>query len=439
MTPMAAFSSRFRLYRRQEIILSGGNMKMSLIASLGLMASLVMAQSAHRTYSVLDLGPLGGSPGQPNFISNNGLIAGATVGANNQSHAAVWFMGFKIDLATPGLGGLNSTANSVNDKGQVVGGAETIFASSEDFCGFNAYGVAKSSTTCQPFVFANGVMNKLPTLGGPNGFANSINNRSEAVGWVETTGRDPNSACGVLQFKPVLWEKTGVTQLKTFAGDPDGVAASINDNGQVVGATGSCANAFSTDSGLYLVEKHAMLWDAGLAIDLGNLGGSGNFGGHHACAINNRGQVVGHSDLTGDTTFHTFLWTWETGMQDLGTLPGDFASGAIGVNDLGAAVGGSFDSQFNARAFVWEKGTMTDLNAVLSSNPKKLYLLLANSINARGEIVGLAVNDAGDLHGFLAIRDNPENFLPASEKQTHPLVSESVRKAVLRRIGLRGR
>jgi probable HAF family extracellular repeat protein len=33
--------------------------------------------------------------------------------------------------------------------------------------------------------------------------------------------------------------------------------------------------------------------------------------------------VVGHSDLTGDTTFHTFLWTWETGMKDIGTLAGD--------------------------------------------------------------------------------------------------------------------
>lgn len=414
-------------------------MKASLIASLGLMASLAMAQSARTTYSILDLGPLGGAPGQPNHISNNGLIAGAAVTADNKSHASVWFMGFRIDLATPGLGGVNSYAYYVNDKGQVVGGAETTVANSEDFCGFNAYGVAKSSTTCLPFVFQNGVMTKLPTLGGPNGMANSINNRSEAVGWAETTGRDPNSACGVLQFKPVLWGKTGVTQLATFSGDPDGVAASINDNGQAVGATGSCANAFSTDSGLYLVEKHAMLWEAGLAINLGNLGGSGNFGGHHACAINNRGQVVGHSDLTGDTTFHTFMWTWETGMQDLGTLPGDFASTAIAVNDGGVAVGTSLDSNFNPRAFVWANGSMADLNSLVSSNPQKLYLLLANSINAPGEIVGLAVNATGDLHGFLAIPDSSENFLPASERPTSPFLTENVRKAIFQRMGVRRR
>jgi probable HAF family extracellular repeat protein len=66
-----------------------------------------------------------------------------------------------------------------------------------------------------------------------------------------------------------------------------------------------------------LVERHAMLWEGGVAINLGNLGGTENFGGHHACAINHRGQVVGHSDLSGGTTFHTFIWTWETGMQDL--------------------------------------------------------------------------------------------------------------------------
>ncbi len=100
----------------------------------------------------------------------------------------------------------------------------------------------------------------------------------------------------------------------------------------------------------------------------------------------------GHSDLTGDTTFHTFLWTWETGMKDIGTLPGDFASTAISINDPGVIVGVSLDSNFNPRAFVWESGSMTDLNAMLTSNPQKLYLLLANSINAGGEIVGLAAD-----------------------------------------------
>lgn len=42
--------------------------------------------------------------------------------------------------------------------------------------------------------------------------------------------------------------------------------------------------------------------------------------------INNQGQVVGLSSLPGSTYFHGFLWERRTGMQDLGTLPGDFTA-----------------------------------------------------------------------------------------------------------------
>jgi hypothetical protein len=271
---MAAFSSPFRLYRRQEIILQGGNMKTMLIAGVSLMTSLAMAQSTGTTYSVQDLGIAGGSPVAPYFMTTNGLIAGAAATANNQSHAAVWFMGFHLDLSTPGLGGENSFADSVNNKGQVVGGAETAVANSEDFCGFNANGAAKSSQACLPFVFQNGVMTQLPTLGGPNGIANWINNRGEAVGWAETINKDPTPGCGVLQFQPVLWGTTSTRTLPVFPGDSDGFAYSINDLGQVVGASGPCT-AFNANLGVYMAPKHAMLWEGGAAINLGNLGGDG--------------------------------------------------------------------------------------------------------------------------------------------------------------------
>jgi probable HAF family extracellular repeat protein len=435
---MAAFSSPFRLYRRQEIILQGGNMKTMLIAGVSLMTSLAMAQSTGTTYSVQDLGIAGGSPVAPYFMTTNGLIAGAAATANNQSHAAVWFMGFHLDLSTPGLGGENSFADSVNNKGQVVGGAETAVANSEDFCGFNANGAAKSSQACLPFVFQNGVMTQLPTLGGPNGIANWINNHSEAVGWAETINKDPTPGCGVLQFQPVLWGTTSTRTLPVFPGDSDGIAYSINDNGQVVGASGPCT-PFNANLGVYMAPKHAMLWEGGAAINLGNLGGDGLGGGNHACAINNNGQVVGHSDLTGDTTFHTFLWTWETGMKDLGTLSGDFASTAISINDPGVIVGGSFDSNFNPRAFVWTGGTMTDLNGALTSNPQKIYLLLASSINASGEIVGLGVTNDGNLHGFLATPDSAATVLPLERTASPTPLSETARKMVFRQAGIRGK
>jgi hypothetical protein len=120
-------------------------MKSTLIMGMSLMASFAIAQSTRPAYAVMDLGPVGGPPGTPYFIANNGLIAGAAGDAGNQSHAEIWFLGLKFDLATPGLGGLNSIANAVNEKGQVVGAAQTAFVNSEDFCGFNAYGVRHRS------------------------------------------------------------------------------------------------------------------------------------------------------------------------------------------------------------------------------------------------------------------------------------------------------
>lgn len=83
---------------------------------------------------------------------------------------------------------------------------------------------------------------------------------------------------------------------------------------------------------------------------LPTLGGSGNFIGNTACAVNNLDQVVGQSDLPGDQTGHRFLW--QNGvMTDLGALPGDIASIPATINDAGKVVGAGFDENFNLRAF----------------------------------------------------------------------------------------
>ncbi len=77
--------------------------------------------------------------------------------------------------------------------------------------------------------------------------------------------------------------------------------------------------------------------------DLGVLGG-GNFS--QAWALNDRGQVVGRSKLAlkdddGDQVEHAFLW--ENGrIRDLGSLAGeDGSSDADAINDRGQIVGSS--------------------------------------------------------------------------------------------------
>ena len=77
-------------------------------------------------------------------------------------------------------------------------------------------------------------------------------------------------------------------------------------------------------------------------------------------------------------------------MQDLSTLSGDVARLSIIINDAGSVVGSSPDANFNPRAFLREKGMMTDLNNLVAGD-SPLYLLTACSINSRGEITGLGL------------------------------------------------
>jgi hypothetical protein len=117
------------------------------------------------------------------------------------------------------------------------------------------------SLVCLPVLWRNGVMTPLPTLGGNNGMANSINSRGQVVGQAENIVHDPTCLPPqVLQFKPAIWEKGEVNELPTLAGYPNGLAQAINDNGQAVGVSVDCS--FSAGFGL--------LWRHGKFTDLGS-------------------------------------------------------------------------------------------------------------------------------------------------------------------------
>ena len=68
---------------------------------------------------------------------------------------------------------------------------------------------------------------------------------------------------------------------------------------------------------------------------------------------NDRGQVVGLSDSAAGCC-HAFLWTVDSGMVDLGTLPGGSFSTASAINDRGQVVGVSYAAGLCCYAFLWD-------------------------------------------------------------------------------------
>ena len=384
-------------------------------------------------YIVTDLHTLGGPTSVAFGVNQEGRINGDSTLAGGQTRAFLWRNGVMIDLGT--LGGPNSdSAFPLNDRGEVAGLSETatLDPNGEDFCGFGTFLI------CLPFVWREGVMTPLPTLGGNNGQASEINNRGQIAGEAENTTKDATCAAPqVLQIRPVIFEDRDIQELPTLS-DPDGFANAINDRGQVVGASGSCATP----------TIHAMLWQQRdgqfIATDLGNLGGTSN---NVPQDINDQSQVVGFSNLPGDTTAHAFLWTKRQGMRDLGTLPGDVNSFAYGINSKGEIVGTSLDAQGNARAFVRQGGALTDLNTLIPAG-SPLVLLDALSLNDRGDIVGDALEvSTGEVHAYLATpcdqqnADNPGSKAAtgtvAPNQRTKVVVPANARRLLRQRLGHR--
>jgi probable HAF family extracellular repeat protein len=291
-------------------------------------------------------------------------------------------------------------------------------------------------------------MTKLPTLGGSNGFATGVNNLGQIVGWAENMVHDPTcTPPQIFQFEAVIYgPRTGeIQQLPPLPPDPDSAATAINDLGQVVGISGICEDAIGE-----LSAEHALLWENGKPIDIGNLGGKAF---NTPMAINNRGQIAGFSDLPGDVVdnvlvnvnFHAFLWPVNGKILDLGTLEGDSISEATGINDQGQIIGTSFTAGFaSSRAFIWQNGEMTDLNTLIQPN-SNLFLISTGDINDRGEITGQACVLSGgactnQLVAFIGIPDFSDDASAAAQTKSNPrkiAIPDTIREQLQRRLGVK--
>lgn len=386
--------------------------KQIVLKTAGVVVALCwpLCASAQAPYTLVDLGVVGPAGG-PNHIANNDISVGSVQGSDGNDHAVIYFDQQIIDISKPGLGGANSLANGNNPWGEVVGGANIVNVDpkKEDFCGFQSLGIATATASCRPFLWWDGQMTALPTLDnnhGNNGVAAAINDFGEVAGAAENTTpgcptQNPTASLNqYYQYKPVLWRDHAIEELATVGGDPVGTAVAINNHGEAAGMTGTCG-AFNLLLGYYINSLHAVLWEKdGTPIDLGSLGGNEQSPmGTGAKDLNSRGHVVGFSSLKDNMTFNAFFWTKETGkMQALIPIKGIANSIAIGLNDSDEVVGSSISSNFaTLKATIWKQGVPTDLNTLIADN-SSLYLIVGCSINSRGQILGLATNLAGTVY-----------------------------------------
>ena len=343
---------------------------------------------------------LGGTVSRGMSINSSGWVAGWSNLADGSRHAALWRDGSLVDLGT--LGGLSSTVPwpGMNDAGVIVGVSQTgeVDPLNEDWaCELGGFLPETTNRICRGFVWQNGVMRELPTLGGYHGFATGVNNPGLVVGWAETTVHDPTcsaDAAQVLQFRAVIWDpkdgskgKIKARELRPFAGDSTSAATAINDQGQAVGISGDCDQAVGRYS-----ARHAVLWDKnGKVTEIPNLGGTS---WHTPMDINAQGDVVGFSnpaepgDEVGEFISRAFLWlNGSSTAKDLKTLPGDFFSEAFAINSTGQVVGVSFGGANGSHAFLFENGVMKDLNDLVGAGFPDI-LRSAQDINDAGQITG---------------------------------------------------
>ena len=400
-------------------------MKTILISIL--FGALAEAQPAPR-YTVTDLGTLGGTYSYGYGINSAGWVAGGSALKSQTDGlgqvAFIWYgAGPLINLGT--LGGANSAADGPNASGEVVIGSETAQKdpNGEDFC---AYG---THLQCLGVVWKNGVMSVLPNLkGGNNANPFGLNNRGDVVGFAENGVRDSTCATPfqVQRFEAVLWRNGQIKQLAPLPGDTVAFAFGNNDNGQVIGGSGLCANTSLPPAP---GAPHAVLWESdGTPVNLGSLGGTFAV----ASSINNLGEAAGGAESPKDGNIHPFLWTRADGMQELPVFPGAALTVppcCNTINNRGEIVGFSCDSMFNCRAVLWHGKTLLDMNALIPPD-SPWYLINANGISDAGEIVGYGMIN-GDLHAFVA---TPASGLYEPAVTLPAVLPEHVRKELRRRL-----
>lgn len=244
-------------------------------------------------------------------IAADGTVVGLS--GSDFTHATVWHDGTAVDLGT--LGGEWSSADIINDRGQVAGISQT--ADGEQHA----------------FLAGPGGLRDLGTLGGSYSTPVDINNRGQIVGVSETADGHGHA---------FLWDNGLMSDLGTADGHTDSLAVAINERGQVLVESHAQLSYPTEGEGLTSSDvlpaypgpaNTAFVWTAGQRQSVTGLGGATV----SPLDFDDDGTVVG-SATAADGVERPWLWS-DGESHDLGG-PAPLVSGsAAGINRSGLVVG----------------------------------------------------------------------------------------------------
>lgn len=348
---------------------------------------------------MIDLGTFGGKNSSANGINDSGQVVGQADTSSGASHAfTADRSGTKIDLGT--LGGKNSAATAINASGQVVGYSNVAPAPASSPASSSLsspVAAASSSSLASPFSSSSpSSSTPLTPATSPNSSASPLTSATSpnASSSPSSSASPPSSSSSSPPSTSASTSPSSSSSLLPSVSSP-----SASSPLSPVASPSASSFSSSTDPSTGTDTTHAFVLSDGRMRDLGTTGG---YQDSLATAINTLGQIVG--TLTNTVPFRT--------------PSGILASPASGHAFLASA----------------SSSTMQDLNQLLPPS-SGWELTSASGINDQGAIVGEGIHN-GTVHGFL-LTPSSELADPVPEPTTLGLLvvlaaAAGVRSCILR-------